>query len=391
MRKRTIEDVDLSGQTVLLRADFNVPLEDGRITDDSRIQATLPTILYLLTQNARVVCMSHLGRPKGRRTDEFSLAPVAVRLAELLQRPVVFAPDCVGAETKAIVDKLPEGGVALLENLRFHPEEEAGDAGFAKRIAELGTYFVNDAFGAAHRAHASVSGLPACLPSAAGLLMAKEIEYFSMLSEKPERPYVAIIGGAKVKDKIAVLKRLVERVDAVLIGGAMAYTFLKAQGKAIGASRLEEESLGVAKEILDLAAGRGVAIELPFDHIIGDRFAPDAQHRAADDIEDGWMGLDIGPKTAAKYSKIILNAKTAVWNGPMGVFEWDLFSKGTLAVATALSEMNGVSVVGGGDSLAAAVKFGVDDDVTHASTGGGASLEFLEGKVLPGVAALPDA
>ncbi|MFC1587110.1 phosphoglycerate kinase [Planctomycetota bacterium] len=391
MKKRGIKDIEVQDKTVLVRADFNVPLDGNQnITDDSRIQATLPTIKYLLGQNSRVVAMSHMGRPKGKVVEELRLNPVARRLSEILQIPVVKTVDCIGPEVKKAVAQLPAGGLLLLENVRFHPEEKKNDETFSRELAALGEIFVLDAFGSAHRAHASVAGVPRFLPAAAGMLLEKEIEYFSMLTQEPQRPYVAIVGGAKVKDKIGVLANLINKVDSILIGGAMAYTFLQVQGIPIGDSRMEEESAGLAKDILEKAAAQNITFELPMDHICGDKFAPDTPFKICREIAAGQLGLDIGPETVAKYKNIIMQAKTVIWNGPMGVFEWENFSNGTLGVATAMSEFDGVSVVGGGDSVAALKEFGLEDEISHVSTGGGASLEFLEGRTLPGIAALPD-
>ena len=388
MNKKSVRDIDLKTKRVLVRADFNVPLDSGgRITDDARIVKTLPTLQYILSQNAKLILMSHLGRPKGRDAS-CSLKPVAERLTELLKRKVGLLPDCVGAEVKARVSRMKEGEVVLLENLRFHAEEEKNDAAFAKKLAELGEVYVDDAFGAAHRAHASVEGVTHYLPAVSGLLLAREIEYFEKVMTSPERPFVTILGGAKVSDKIKVIENLLPKVDALLIGGGMAYTFLKVQGHPIGNSKLDEPGLVIAKDILAKAGKMNVKVVLPVDHVVADSFDAKAQFKIVTAIESGWMGLDIGPKSVALFKKELASAKTILWNGPVGVFEWPSFAKGSRELAQAIAAGKATSIVGGGDTASAIKEFGLEDKMSHISTGGGASLEFLEGKVLPGIAAL---
>ena len=388
---RTIRNLSLKSQRVFIRVDFNVPIEDGRITDDTRIRAALPTIDYALEQGATVILASHLGRPKGKPKPEFSLKPVADHLSRLIQRPVAFAPDCVGEPAATAIEQ-NRGGVILLENLRFHKEEEANDPEFAKALASLCDVYVNDAFGAAHRAHASTEGIVRFVKeAAAGLLMAAEVEYLSKALKSPERPFVAIMGGAKVSDKLEVIENLLARVDALLIGGAMAYTFFKAQGLPTGKSLVEDDRLDNARDLLERATAKGVDLELPSDHVVAPKIeagAPTATLAAGDPAIDDRMGLDIGPATVARYAKIIGGAKTVVWNGPMGVFEIDEFAAGTLGIAQAVAAVKGISIIGGGDSVAAVMRSGLADRITHISTGGGASLEFLAGRTLPGVAAL---
>jgi 3-phosphoglycerate kinase len=404
MSKLFIEDLELKGKRVLIRVDFNVPLDkSGKITDDTRIQAALPTIRYVAAQGGKAILMSHLGRPDGKRDPAASLAPAAVRLSELLAKPVAFAEDCVGDQASSAVAGMKGGDVLLLENLRFHPGEEAGDEAFARSLASLGDVYVDDAFGTAHRAHASMVGVTKFLPQAAcGYLLRKEIDYLGRAVENPARPFVAILGGAKVSDKIKVIKNLLDRVDELLIGGAMAYTFLKAGGVAVGASKTEGaitdkkgrqiDVPALVQEILAKAAAKKVKILLPLDHVAASAFAADAPRRVVprDGIPEGWMGMDIGPETVRAFSQAIARAKTVVWNGPMGVFEMAPFAAGTFAVARALAASSAVTIVGGGDSVSAVNQSGVAEKITHISTGGGASLEFLEGKVLPGIAALTD-
>ena len=393
MAKKTIKDVDLKGKRVLIRVDFNIPLDDNlNITDDIRIRAALPTIKYAIDKGARVILMSHLGRPDGKVDEKMRLAPAAKRLQKLLGRPVLALKECIGDDVKKAVSAMKNGDVVLLENLRFHAEEEKNDANFAKELASLGDVFVNDAFGTAHRAHASTEGVTHYLPSVAGFLMEKEIEYLGNAMDKPKRPFVAILGGAKVKDKIKVIDNLLNKVDALLIGGGMAYTFLKAKGKTIGASKLDKDGYDTARSALDKAAKKNIPMLLPIDNIIADKFDANANTKlVGEDIPDGWMGLDIGPKTVKLFEDKLKAAKTIVWNGPLGVFEMDKFAKGTERIAKFIVGLKGVvSVIGGGDTAAAMSKFKVEDKMTHISTGGGASLEYLEGRGLPGIDALND-
>jgi phosphoglycerate kinase len=393
MAKKTIRDVDLKGKRVLIRVDFNVPLDTKLdITDDIRIRAALPTIRYALEKGAKVVLMSHLGRPDGKVIDSMRMAPVAKRLEELLGKKVTYVKDCVGDDVKKTVAAMKAGDVVLLENLRFHPEEEADDPGFAKELASLGDLFVNDAFGTAHRAHASTEGVTKYLPSVAGFLLEKEMEYLGNAVDNPKRPFVAILGGAKVKDKIKVIDNLLNKVDAILIGGGMAYTFLKAKGRTIGASKLDKDGFETAKAALDKAGKKKIPILLPVDNIAGDKFDANANTKlVGEDIPDGWVGLDIGPKTIKEFEGRLKTAKTVVWNGPLGVFEMNKFAKGTEEVAKFLAGLKGATtVIGGGDTAAAMAKFNLEDRMTHISTGGGASLEYLEGHGLPGIQALND-
>ncbi|HWT44323.1 MAG TPA: phosphoglycerate kinase [Vicinamibacterales bacterium] len=392
--KRSITDLALDGKRVLMRVDFNVPIKNGAMTDDTRIRASLPTIRYALDHGATVILCSHLGRPKGQRNPEYSLRPVAVRLAELLGRPVEFADDCIGPSASAAIDRAGANGVVLLENLRFHPEEEKNDPAFAQQLASLADVYVDDAFGSAHRAHASTEGVVRFVKdAAAGLLMAAELEHLGRVLHNPDRPLVAVLGGAKVSDKLEVIENLIPRVDALLVGGAMAYTFFKAQGLPVGRSLVEDDLLDAARDIVQRAQSRGLRFELPSDHVVAEKIAADVPFEllAVGDPAIGQrMGLDIGPKTIETYRRVIGGAQTVVWNGPMGVFEIDVFAAGTMAVAKAVADVKGTTVIGGGDSIAAVAKAGVSDRITHISTGGGASLEFLAGRELPGVAALPD-
>ena len=394
MAKVSIADLALKGKRVLVRVDFNVPLnEKQEVTDDTRIRAALPTIRHALGQGAKVLLISHLGRPKGKVVPSLSLAPVAARLSRLLGKPVAMAPDCMGDAVQAAVAALQPGQVLMLENCRFHAGDEKNDEAMGRALAELCDVFVNDAFGAAHRAHASTVGVTKFVPvSACGFLMAKELEYLGRAVTNPARPFVAVLGGAKVSDKIGVLKNLVSKVDALLVGGGMAYTFLKAQGMEVGASLLEADKLDMARAILHEARAKGITFLLPMDHVVAERAEATAATQLADStaIPPGWMGLDIGPKAREAFAKLIRGAKTVLWNGPMGVFELAPFREGTFAVARAIAASGATSIVGGGDSVAAATQAGVADKITHISTGGGASLEFLEGIELPGVAALTD-
>jgi len=393
MAKKTIKDIDLKDKRVLMRVDFNVPLDDKlNITDDIRIRSAVPTIKYAIDKGAKVILMSHLGRPDGKVVDSMRLTPVAKRLEELLGKKVTKTDDCIGDAVKNTVAAMKPGDVVLLENLRFHAEEEKNDPAFAKELAGLGDVFVNDAFGTAHRAHASTEGVTKYLPSVAGFLLEKEIQYLGQTVDKPKKPFVAILGGAKVKDKIKVIDNLLNKVDALIIGGGMAYTFLKAKGHTIGASKLDKDGFDTAKLALDKAAKKNIPILLPVDHVIGDKFDANANTKVVGvDIPDGWMGLDIGPLTIKLFEDNLKSAKTVIWNGPLGVFEMDKFAKGTKDIAIFLAGLKGVTtIIGGGDTAAAMLKFKVEDKMTHISTGGGASLEYLEGRGLPGIDALQD-
>jgi phosphoglycerate kinase len=389
MKKKTIRNIDVKGKRVLVRVDFNVPLRDGEVTDDNRIQAALPTIKALLDDGAAVILFSHLGRPKGNVVPELRMGPVADRLSALLDRPVKKLDDCVGADVEAAVAEMEPGDIILLENTRFHAEEKANDPEFAKRLASLGDIFVNDAFGAAHRAHASTAGVAEYLPSVAGLLIEKELEFLSMATENPEHPLIAILGGAKVSDKIGVIDNLLAKCDRLLIGGGMANTFFEAMGYEMGDSLVEEDAVDTARSLLDQA---GTQIVLPVDVTIADAFDNDANRQvvAPDAVPEGWRILDIGPKTIDTFESALNGANTVVWNGPLGVFEMPNFAKGTFAVAELLATLDAVTIIGGGDSAAAVKEAGLANEMTHVSTGGGASLTFLEGKVLPGIAALDD-
>lgn len=389
MNKKTIEDVDVAGKRVLTRVDFNVPLEDGRVADDSRIEAALPTIQYLIDHHARVILCSHLGRPKGKPEPSLSLRPVAERLSDLLGRPVAFAPDCVGESAAQAVDRLQDGDILLLENTRFHPEEKANDPGFSRQMAALADVYVNDAFGSAHRAHASTEGVAHDLPAVAGFLMQTEIEMLSKALEDPQHPYIAILGGAKISDKIDVVRSLLKHADQMLIGGGMANTFLAASGYEMRESLVETDVLDTARQLLE---DLGDSLRLPVDVVIADDFSAEAETKtvAVDSIPEGWRAMDIGPDTVAQFRAALAGAKTVVWNGPMGVFEFPDFAKGTNEVAAAVAEVEGTTIVGGGDSAAAVRRAGLTDRMTHVSTGGGASLTFLEGKPLPGLLALDD-
>ena len=397
MNKLSIDSIDLKDKRVLVRVDFNVPLDENqRVTDDRRITASLPTIKKIIHDGGKAILMSHLGRPKGKVKPEYSLKPAAEKLSELLGKEVKLAPDCIGDEVKKMVDGMKDGEVILLENLRFHAEEEKNDSAFAEKLAGFGDVYVNDAFGTAHRAHASTEGVTHYIDTcAAGYLMQKELDYLGSALSKPERPYCAILGGAKISGKIDVIMNLFDKVDTLIIGGGMAFTFFKAQGKEIGKSLLEEEKLDLAKEVLKKAEGSKIKFLLPVDVVVASEFKNDSPYETvkADNIPSDKMGLDIGSETIKLFSEELMRSKTIVWNGPMGVFEMDNFAKGTFAIAKTLAdatEKGAVTVIGGGDSAAAITKAGLDDKVSHVSTGGGASLEFLEGKTLPGVAALSD-
>ena len=392
LNKKSIKDIDVKGKRVLVRCDFNVPLDNGVITNDKRIVASLPTIKYLLEHGAKVILCSHLGRPKGEVMPEFSLKPVAARLSELLGLEVKMADDVVGDSAKALAAGLKEGEVLLLENVRFEKGETKNDPELSRRFADLADIFVNDAFGSAHRAHSSTAGVAEYIPAVCGFLIEKEIEFIGGALENPKRPLVAILGGAKVSDKIGVITNLLDKVDTLIIGGGMAYTFMKALGHNIGNSLLDEENIGFAGDMMKAAKEKGVKFLIPVDNRIGREYDKDTESRVcpSDDIPEGWMGLDIGPETEKLFTEALEGAGTVIWNGPMGVSEWDKFAGGTIAVATAVANSGAVSIIGGGDSVAAVTKLGFADKMSHISTGGGASLEFLEGKELPGIAALND-
>ena len=389
MNKKTVRDIDVAGKKVLVRCDFNVPLdgETGTITDNRRIRAAIPTIQYLIDHNAKVILCSHLGRPKGEVNPKYSLKPVAEELSKLLGKEVKLAKDVIGEDAQKLTSEIKEGEVVLLENVRFHKEEEKNDPEFAKKLASFAEIYVNDAFGTAHRAHASTAGVADYLPAVSGFLIEKELEFLGSSLENPERPFVAILGGAKVSDKIGVIENLIEKVDTLIIGGGMAYTFYKAQGHHIGTSICEEDKLDLATSLLKKAEEKGVKLLLPVDNHVSSEYSNDGEDRFVEstEIPDGFMGLDIGPKTIENFKNAIKNAKTVLWNGPLGVTEFSKFAEGTRAIATALAESDAVTIIGGGDSAAAVEKMGLADKMTHISTGGGASLEFLEGKVLPGI------
>ena len=392
-KKRTIEDLDVGGKKVLVRVDFNVPIDgEGNITDDRRIKEALPTITYLSNKGAKVILMSHLGRPKGKFNPDFSLAPVSRRLSELLGIEIIFAKDVIGEDAISKANALGAGEIMLLENVRFHSEEEKNETQFAKRLSSLGEIFVNDAFGTAHRAHASTAGVAEYLPSAIGFLIKKELSFMGEAISNPEKPFVAILGGAKVSDKIGVIKNLMEKVDTLLVGGGMAYTFFRAMGREIGKSIVEDDKIELAANILKEAESKSVKLLLPVDTVVAFEFKEDTDYLTVDSdkIPADYMGMDIGEKTRDIYSQVIENAKTVIWNGPMGVFEMKPFAKGTYALAEAMSKVDGVTIIGGGDSAAAIEQLGFADKMTHISTGGGASLEFLEGKVLPGIDAVDE-
>lgn len=394
MNKKTVKDIDVNGKKVLVRCDFNVPIdsETGKITDNRRIRAALPTIQYLLDHNAKVILCSHLGRPKGEFNLKYSLKPVAEELSKLLNKDVKLAKDVIGESAKELTSNMKEGDIVLLENVRFHKEEEQNDPEYSKALASMAEIYVNDAFGTAHRAHSSTTGVADYLPAVSGFLIEKELEFLGGALENPKHPFVAILGGAKVSDKIGVIENLLDKVDTLIIGGGMAYTFYKAQGHHIGTSICEEDKLDLAKSILEKAQEKGVKLLLPVDNHVSSEYSNNGEDKIVDstEIPDGFMGLDIGPKTIEKFEEAVKDAKTVVWNGPLGVCEFDKFATGTKAVATMLSKLDAITIIGGGDSAAAIEKLGLADKMTHISTGGGASLEFLEGKTLPGIACLQD-
>jgi len=396
MAKLTLKDVEVKGKKVLMRVDFNVPIEDGTITDDNRIVQALPSIKHVVESGGLLILTSHLGRPAGEYDPEFSLKPAAEHLATLVDAKVHFADDCIGEKADSAIEKAEFGDIVVLENVRFHPEEKKNDEEFSKKLAAHGDLFVNDAFGSSHRAHASVAGVTRYLqPAVSGYLLEKEIKYLEESINDPDRPFVAILGGAKVSDKIGVIENLLSKVDTIIIGGGMTYTFYKAKGWPIGNSLVEEDKVDLAKELLEKAEEKGVKFMLPLDSVVAKEFSNDAEHKVVDEegIEDGWMGLDIGPQSSISFGNQIKAAKTVLWNGPMGVFEMENYADGTFSVAEALAEatkFGATTIIGGGDSAAAIKKAGLSEDVSHVSTGGGASLEYLEGKELPGVASLTD-
>ncbi len=393
MNKKSVKDLSLEGKKVLMRADFNVPLDgDRNITDDNRIKAALETIKYIIDSKAKLILISHLGRPKGQRREELSLKPVAERLSQLINKPVKMVDDCIGPEVKNAVDQMADSDVILLQNLRFYREEKENNQDFAKELASLADLYINDAFGTAHRAHASTEGVTHFLESAAGFLIDKELKYFQKVLTEPKHPFIFILGGAKVSDKIPVIENMMDKADSILIGGAMAYTFLKVEKIEVGSSLVEKEMFEVVEKIINKAKEKKVEILLPIDHLVTDNIDSGENVKITENvtIEEGWMGVDIGPKTEKLFGEKIKEAGTVVWNGPMGIFEKDQFAKGTKAVAEAIAESKTISVIGGGDTAAAVKKFQLEDKMSHISTGGGASLELLEGKVLPGIAALSD-
>lgn len=392
LNKKTMQDIDVKGKRVFVRVDFNVPMENGAITDETRIRAAIPTIKYLVEQGAKVILASHLGRPKGAVNEDMRLTAVGVRLAELIGKPVTKLDESIGEAVEAAVAKMQDGDIVLLENVRFHAGEEKNDPTLAEQFARVADVYVNDAFGAAHRAHSSTEGIAKHVPAVAGFLMEKELDVLGKALSEPERPFTAIIGGAKVKDKIGVIESLLEKVDNLIIGGGLSYTFLKAQGYDVGQSLLEEDKIELAKGFIQKAKDKGVQLHMPIDAVVANEFSKDAETQVVDvdAIPSDWMGLDIGPKTAAKYAEVIKNSKLIIWNGPMGVFEMDKFANGTKTVADAMAATAGYTVIGGGDSAAAVEKFNVADKMDHISTGGGASLELMEGKELPGILALND-
>ena len=393
MNKKTVKDIDLKGKKVFVRCDFNVPMDENQnITDNTRIVAALPTIKYLLEQNCKIILASHLGRPKGEVKPEFSLKPVAKELSKLLGKEVIMANDVIGEDATTKAENLKEGEIMLLENVRFHKEETDNDPEFAKKLASMAEIFVNDAFGTAHRAHASTTGIADYIPGVAGFLIEKELKFLGNAINNPERPFVAILGGAKVSDKIGVIDSLLDKVDTLMIGGGMAYTFFKAQGYNVGNSLCEVEKTGLALEAMEKAKAKGVKLLLPIDTKIGKEFKPDTESKtvAWTEIPDGWEGFDIGEKTIEMFKKELQNAKTVIWNGPLGLFEFDQFAIGTNEIGKTLAELDATTIIGGGDSAAAVTKAGLADKMTHISTGGGASLEFLEGKKLPGIECLQD-